>query len=312
MLAALLSVLAAATTGGIAGQVTEWPTCPVERPGEQCSRPYPAHVTAEQGGTEVAATDAGDDGRYRIELEPGDYRVCAHSQPSGGPIGQPCRDAHVDAGRDTTVDLLMDTGIRGASGGGGATGPPRPHIVQSPIPFPAHRKAEMRAYARRHYGLDRFTLVHPHVIVEHVTAINSYRATWNTFASDAPDPELHERPGTCSHFVVDTDGTIHQLVPLGLMCRHTVGLNWTAIGIEHVGLSDGQVMGDPRQLDASLRLTCWLKGRYGIAVRNVIGHNESLQSPYHHERVARLRSQTHADMRHSTMTRYRAALRRKC
>src|SRR3954447_26572068 len=311
VLHAVVAVLAAATAGGITGRVTEWPTCPVQRPGETCSKPYPAHVTAERAGTEVAAIDAGGDGRYRIELEPGDYRICAHSQPSGGPMGQPCRDAHVEAGRDTTVDLLLDTGIRGAGGGGGSAAA-RLHIVQSPIPFPAHRRAEMRAYARRHYGLDRDTLAHPHVIVEHVTAINSYSATWNTFASDAPDPELHERPGTCSHFVADTDGTIHQLVALGLMGRHTVGRNWTAIGIEHVGLSDAQVMGDARQLDASLRLTCWLRARYGVAVRNVIGHNESLSSPYHHERVARLRTQTHADMRHSTMTRYRAALRRKC
>src|SRR5439155_20729373 len=86
-----------------------------------------------------------------------------------------------------------------ASGGGG--GPPRaerPPIVSDPIPFPARRKYEMRLYARRHYGLDRYTLIHPHVIVEHVTATSTYRATWNTFASDASDPELHERPGTCS------------------------------------------------------------------------------------------------------------------
>jgi beta-N-acetylhexosaminidase len=184
----------------------------------------------------------------------------------------------------------------------------RPPIREDPIPFPAHRKAEMRAYAERHYGLHRFTLVHPKVIVEHMTANTSFGATFNTFASDAPDPELHERPGTCSHFVVDPAGTIHQLVPLGLMCRHTVGLNWTAIGIEHVGLSDGALLGDARQLRASVRLTKWLMGRYGIARRNVIGHNESLTSPYHRERVARLRNQTHSDMRHSTMVRYRRLL----
>ena len=29
-----------------------------------------------------------------------------------------------------------------------------PPIVHDPIPFGAKRKAEMRAYARRHYGLD--------------------------------------------------------------------------------------------------------------------------------------------------------------
>jgi beta-N-acetylhexosaminidase len=146
------------------------------------------------------------------------------------------------------------------------------------------------------------------VIVEHITAVNSYSAVFNTFASDAPDPELHERPGTCAHFVIDRDGTIHQLVSLRLMCRHTVGLNYTAIGIEHVGLTDADLMGDRRQLNASLRLTRWLQARYHILTRNVIGHNESLSSPYHRERVARLRRQTHGDMRHSTMVRYRRLL----
>ncbi len=166
----------------------------------------------------------------------------------------------------------------------------------------------MRAYARRHYGLDTAALRNPRVIVEHITVTRSYRPVWNTFASDAPDPELHERPGTCAHFVIDTAGKIHQLVPLRLMCRHTVGLNWTAIGIEHVATTDAQVMGNTRQRRASLRLTRWLQGRYGITTRNVIGHAESLTSPYHRERVARLRRQTHGDMRHATMVRYRRLL----
>ena len=93
------------------------------------------------------------------------------------------------------------------------------------------------------------------------------------------------------------------------MCRHTVGLNWTAIGIEHVGTSDNAVMGVPRVRRASLRLTRWLMGRFGIAARNVIGHSESLSSPYHRERVARMRNRTHGDMTHATMVRYRRLLR---
>ena len=184
----------------------------------------------------------------------------------------------------------------------------RPAIHWDAIPFPQRRKDEMRAYARRHYGLDRSRLVGPKVIVEHMTANSSYRATWNTFARDAPDPELRELPGTCAHFVVDPSGRIHQLVPLGIMCRHTVGLNHTSIGIEHVGTSDGALMGNRRMLDASLRLTRWLRARHGIARKDVIGHNESLSSPYHRERVARLRKQTHGDMRRATMTRYRRML----
>jgi beta-N-acetylhexosaminidase len=123
-----------------------------------------------------------------------------------------------------------------------------------------------------------------------------------------PDAELHELPGTCAHFVIDRDGTIHQLVPIRLMCRHTVGLNWTAIGIEHVGQSDAQVMGNRRQLAASLRLTRSLQGRFRIATRNVIGHNENRESPFHRERVARLRTQTHADFPRAVMDRYRRRL----
>jgi beta-N-acetylhexosaminidase len=186
--------------------------------------------------------------------------------------------------------------------------PPRPAIVQDPIPFGARRVAETRAYAARHYGLHRARLIAPKVIVEHLTANTSLRATLNTFASDAPDPELHERPGTCSHFVIDQRGTIHQLVPLRWMCRHTVGLNWTAIGIEHVGTSEAGVMGNARMLRASLRLTRWLQARYGISTANVIGHNESLSSPYHRERVARLKTQTHGDFPRRWMIRYRKRL----
>jgi N-acetylmuramoyl-L-alanine amidase len=184
-----------------------------------------------------------------------------------------------------------------------------PAIHQWRIPFPQHRKDEMRAYARRHYGINSYTLNKPKVIVEHVSVTPSAAATRNVFVPDRPDPELHELPGVCSHFVVDRDGTVYQLVSLKLMCRHTVGLNYTAIGIEHAGYKDADVLGDKRQLAASLRLTAWLRCRYGIRLSNVIGHNESLSSPYHRERVARLRNQTHADMQHASMQTYRRKLR---
>ncbi|HEX6460486.1 MAG TPA: peptidoglycan recognition family protein [Thermoleophilaceae bacterium] len=186
---------------------------------------------------------------------------------------------------------------------------PRPHIVQKRIPFPPKREREMRSYAIRHYGIHTFLLRNPKVIVEHYTETTNFGSVWNTFAQDVPDVELHELPQVCAHFVIDRDGTIYELVPPSIMCRHTVGLNWTAIGIEHVGMSDAQVMGDRRELRASLALTRWLQSRYGILTRNVIGHAESLSSPYHHERVRALRRQTHGDMRHPTMVRYRRLLR---
>jgi len=189
-----------------------------------------------------------------------------------------------------------------------AVAPPRVRL--RPIPFGAKRRREMRAYARRHYGIDDFRLRRPRVIVQHYTGSDSFESAYDTFARDTPDVELGELPGVCAHYLVDREGKVAQLVPTTIMCRHTVGLNYTAIGIEHVGVSDAQVLGNRRQRAASLRLTRMLQGRYRIRLRNVIGHNESLSSPLHRERVKRLRRQTHGDFTRSTMRRYRRALER--
>jgi N-acetyl-anhydromuramyl-L-alanine amidase AmpD len=160
----------------------------------------------------------------------------------------------------------------------------------------------------RHYGNAAWRLTKPRAIVEHYTANDSFAATWNTFAADSPDPELGELPGTCAHFVVDRDGTIYQLVSTTVRCRHAVGLNWTAIGIEHVGTSDASILDDPRQLRASLALTLWLMSRYHVALGDVIGHSESLTSPFHRERYAPWRCQTHGDWTRADMHRYRRLL----
>jgi N-acetylmuramoyl-L-alanine amidase len=189
-----------------------------------------------------------------------------------------------------------------------AVAPPRE--VRKPIPYGPERRADMADYAERHYGIHDYRLRDPKVIVEHYTVTSSFPPVFDYFSRNAPDPELNELPGVCSHYVIDRDGTIYRLVPTSVMCRHTVGLNYTAIGIEHVGQSDAQVMGNRRQLAASLRLTRALQGRYGIATRNVIGHNENRQSPFHRERVARLRSQTHGDFPKTVMDGYRRRLAR--
>ena len=185
--------------------------------------------------------------------------------------------------------------------------PPRPHIVWKPIPYGPVRRAEMADYAQRHYGIHSWRLS-PKVIVEHVTATSTFSSAYNTFSRDGPDAELHQLPGTCTHFIVDRDGTIYQLVPLSVMCRHTVGLNYVAIGIEHVGISDAQVLRDSAQMRSSLALTAWLMGRFHIALKNVIGHNESLTSPFHKELYAPWRNQTHADWNKPDMNIYRTRL----
>jgi N-acetylmuramoyl-L-alanine amidase len=205
---------------------------------------------------------------------------------------------HVRAVHAVAASLVEDAGSAAAE----------PRIRWHPIPFGADRRRQMRAYARRHYGIDRARLREPNVIVEHFTASTTFSSAYNTFAANQPDVELHELPGVCAHYIVDRDGTIKQLVNLKWMCRHTIGLNHVAIGIEHVGVSDADVMGRRRQRAASLALTAWLQERFGIRTRDVIGHAESLSSPYHRERVARLRRRTHGDFSHATMQRYRRLL----
>jgi N-acetylmuramoyl-L-alanine amidase len=186
--------------------------------------------------------------------------------------------------------------------------PPKPHIIQYPIPFGAARREQMKQYALLHYGIDSYRLVDPRLIIWHYTETSSFIATYDIFAPDVADSQYHVLPNTCAHFVIDQYGHIYQLVPLDVMCRQVVGLNYTAIGIENVGFSDQQILDDPAQLDAGLRLTTWLRCRFNIPIENVIGHNESLQSPYYRELVPAFRGQTHQDWNREDMNLVRAKL----
>ena len=100
-------------------------------------------------------------------------------------------------------------------------------------------------------------------------------------------------------------GAAYKFVPPTIRCRHTVGLNWTAIGVEHVGFSDQDILGRPAQLNGSLHLVQWLRCRFGIPVSQVIGHNESLSSPFYKELDPRFQGQTHGDWTHADMQIYR-------
>ena len=212
--------------------------------------------------------------------------------------------------------LLLATQLVGFAGSGPSIASPeprggtglRPRIVWRAIPFGPRRKHQTAAYSRRHYDLRGWQLEDPQVIVEHYTDGNSFSGAWAHFARNGR--HLGEKPGVCSHFIIDTDGTIYQLVALGVKCRHVIGLNYTSIGIEHVGTSDGQVLHNRRQMRSSLRLTLWLMVKFDVNIGNVIGHAESLHSPYHFELYESWQCMTHADFPHPAMRKYRTRLRR--
>jgi len=155
--------------------------------------------------------------------------------------------------------------------------PPAPRIVTDHLRFDAARKAETAAYSARHYG-ERTARLRPTMIVLHYSESDTYVSVRALFEADRPN--RGEAPGTCAHYVVEQDGTIHELVPPTLRCRHTVGLNHVAIGIEFVQASHGhgprrgsqQVLARPAQAAAGVALVEALQHRFAIPDRAVIGH----------------------------------------
>ena len=191
----------------------------------------------------------------------------------------------------------------------GSAAAAKPTIKKRLIPYPKKRKREMAAYSKRHYGHYKWQLVGPKLIVIHYAEAGSVGAIYNTFAPDRPDVEFGELPGVCSHYAVGAGGGIFKFVPPTIRCRHVVGLNHVAIGIEHVGFSDGDILSRPAQLNPSLQLTQWLRCRFAIPIEGVIGHNESLDSPYYKELDPRFRGKTHGDFDKASMDVYRRGLR---
>jgi hypothetical protein len=164
-----------------------------------------------------------------------------------------------------------------------------PRIKSDLIPYPKKRKRQMGRYSKRHYGKRTWILSDPPAIVLHLTSGSSYRSAWNHFASNAPN--RGELPGVCAHFIVGKRGNIYRLVPTKIRCRHAIGLNHKSIGIEMVQeIGSGshwaatQVFKRRPQIRAAVRLTDHLRDRFGIRLRNVIGHAMANDSPFFKDR----------------------------
>ena len=161
----------------------------------------------------------------------------------------------------------------------------RPEMTRDYIPYGRDRKHQMGRYSKRHYGVWRWRLTSPNVIVLHFTGGSSYESARNHFASNTPN--RGELPGVCAQFIVDKDGTIYKVVRTTIRCRHAIGLNYTSIGIEMVQetgegsrWADRQILQRRPQIRAVLRLTRFLKLKYSIRMRHIIGHAMVNESPY--------------------------------
>lgn len=188
--------------------------------------------------------------------------------------------------------LLTGPGAEPASGDDAAQPPARvaePQIRNDKIPYGKQRRRQMAGYSERHYGRHQWRLERPKAIVLHYTAGGSWRSARDWFAANQPN--RGELPGVCAHYIVDQRGKIHLIVSRRIRCRHAIGLNWTAIGIEFVQRDKGSaratdraILERRRQLRAGLRLVAFLREREEIPMRDVIGHSMANASRYFKDR----------------------------
>lgn len=148
-------------------------------------------------------------------------------------------------------------------------------IFEKPITWNSEREQLSIQYMKDRHGIEKSTAsIDPQMVVVHWTAINSTEVTFDVF--DAPTlggrPELTgaSNLNVSSQFLIDRDGTIFRLLPDTTFARHTIGLNYCAIGIENVGGPEAPLTKE--QLKANEELIRYLNKKYPIDY--VIGHHE--------------------------------------
>lgn len=112
--AALPAAAAAKIDSGVKGRATVGPTCPVVRPGEDCAdAPYRTHIRIHRvpGRVLVADRRTGKDGRFRVRLEPGRYRL-RQRFTKDSQAWCPSVEFEVKAHAFTRVNLPCDNGMR--------------------------------------------------------------------------------------------------------------------------------------------------------------------------------------------------------
>lgn len=148
-------------------------------------------------------------------------------------------------------------------------------ILEKPITWNDEREELSLKYLKERHGLEKETAtIDPKIVVVHWTAIDNIEVTFDVFDS----PTLGGRAdltgasnlNVSSQFLIDRDGTIFRLLPDTTFARHTIGLNYCAIGIENVGSDDSPLTKE--QLKANEELIRYLKRKY--AIDYVIGHHE--------------------------------------
>jgi beta-N-acetylhexosaminidase len=152
-------------------------------------------------------------------------------------------------------------------------------IKNTPIEFGKLRIELTKSYIKNHYGLIVQNIeIEPKIIVIHYTGIDDFEDSIKRFIpsillSDRKDISNAGVVNVSAHFMVERDGTIHQLMPIDYMARHVIGLNYNSIGIENVGGENHKQNLTIEQLISNIKLINYLKEKFN-SIEYVIGHDE--------------------------------------
>lgn len=149
-------------------------------------------------------------------------------------------------------------------------------IINKPIDYSTERVRLSLEYLKSHYNIVQNTVtISPKVIVLHYTAGGTVETNYKYFNKTHLESarnvlKKQSTLNVSSQFIVDRDGTIYQLMEPNMFARHTIGLNYCAIGIENIG-SKSQPLTE-KQVVANAQLIRHLTKKYSIEY--LIGHSE--------------------------------------
>ncbi|RPA68173.1 N-acetylmuramoyl-L-alanine amidase [Cyclobacteriaceae bacterium YHN15] len=148
-------------------------------------------------------------------------------------------------------------------------------IFEKPILFDEERETLSLEYLKERHGIEKEKAsIEPTMVVVHWTAVPTLEATFDVFnpvqLGGRPELITASNLNVSAHFLVDRDGTIFRLLPDTTFARHTIGLNYTAIGIENIGGPDAPLT--KSQLKSNADLIRYLHKKHNLTY--VIGHHE--------------------------------------
>jgi N-acetyl-anhydromuramyl-L-alanine amidase AmpD len=151
-----------------------------------------------------------------------------------------------------------------------------PQAIQRPI-FDAERLQLTVDYARHHYGEATAVLINPQMIVVHFVTIPTLQKSLDFFRPARIDHQVRRdiagggEVNVSAHYLVDRDGTLYQLAAEDVLCRHIIGFNHSAFGIENVAANADDLT--TAQLEANAALISRIVQRQP-SLGYLLGHHE--------------------------------------